>query len=91
MTTFFEMIYQCKIEPTGEILNKIIEFPIPIKSTEKITYMKEREMSIKFSESQLKKFLNDYDNYCMIINAMQEHPHVKSEVEKLIILVKLIS
>lgn len=89
--SLLELMYRCKIEPTGEILTRIENFPLPMDPTIPVKYKKEREIAIKFPETELRNFLRDYDNYCELLNAVNEHPQVKSEMEKLIILVRLLN
>ena len=90
-TTLLNEMYRCKIEPTGEILTHIQEFTIPIDPKESIKYSKEREFAIKMPENELKQFLHDFDNWAEMLNVCREHPHIQSEYQKLMMLVKLLS
>lgn len=89
--TMLDKMYRCKIEPTGEILQRIVEFKLPMDPHEKIQYSREREMSIKFPESDLKQFLHDFDNWAEMLSVCREHPQVQSEYQRLMMLVKLLS
>lgn len=89
--TILTDMYRCKIEDTGEVLTRIIDFTLPIDPTEKIQYSKEKEIAIKFPERDLKQFLHDFDNWALLLQACREHPHIQSEYQKLMILVKLLT
>ena len=89
--TMLDKMYRCKIEPTGEILTRIVEFKLPMNPQEKIQYTTEREMCIKFPENDLKQFLSDFENWAEMLQAVREHPQLNSEYQKLMIMVKLLS
>ena len=89
--TMLDKMYRCKIEPTGEILTRIVEFKLPMDVKEKIQYSKEREMCIKFPETDLKQFLHDFENWALMLQACSEHPQLQSEYQKLMMLVKILT
>lgn len=89
--TMLDKMYRCKIEPTGEILQRIVEFKLPMDPYEKIQYSREREMCIKFPETDLKQFLNDFEDWATVLQAVREHPQLQSEYQKLMIMVKLLT
>lgn len=89
--TMLDKMYRCKIEPTGEILQRIVEFKLPMDPYEKIKYSREREMCIKFPESDLLQFLNDFEDWATVLQAVRENPHLESEYQKLMIMVKLLT
>jgi hypothetical protein len=89
--TMLEQMYRCKIEPTGEILQRIQEFKLPMNPHETITYSREREMAILMPEPELKQFLHDFDNWAEMLQVCKEHPHIQTEYQQLMVLVKLLS
>jgi hypothetical protein len=89
--TMLDKMYRCKIEPTGEVLQRIVEFKLPMDPAEKIRYSREREMCIKFPETDLKQFLHDFENWALMLQACSEHPQLQSEYQKLMMLVKILT
>lgn len=89
--TMLPNMYRCVIEPTGETITRIVEFQLPMNPKSRIEYTVEREICVKFPESDFKQFINDFDNWCEMLQVKQEHPHIESDYQKLLILVKLLS
>lgn len=89
--TMLEQMYRCKIEPTGEILKRIVEINIPMGQINDVKYSSEREIAIKFPENDLKQFLHDFDNWAEMLQVCKEHPHIQTEYQQLMVLVKLLS
>lgn len=84
-------MYRCKIEPTGETLKHITEITVPMGRDNDIKYNIEREIAVKFPENELRQFLHDFDNWAEMLYVCREHPHVQTEYQKLMMLVKLLS
>lgn len=89
--TMLEEMYRCKIEPTGETLKRIIEINIPMGQIDDVKYSIEEEYAIKFPENDLKQFLHDFENWAEMLSVCREHPHIQTEYQKLMVLVKLLS
>lgn len=88
--TLLTEFYRCKIEDTNEVLHTIKEFTLPIDVLKSIEYNTEREIAIKFPESELVRFLNDLESYLAILGLINQHPHLKTEYEKLLIMAALL-
>lgn len=89
--TTLPKLYRCRIQPTGEILKRITHIHIPMGQLEDVTYAHEREMSILMPEPELKQFLSDFENWAEMLSVCREHPHIQSEYQKLMVLVKLLN
>jgi hypothetical protein len=89
--TMLPNMYRCKIEPTGETLTRIVEFELPMNPKARIEYTQEREICVKFPESDFKQFIHDFDNWCEMLQVAKDHPHIQTDYQQLMILVKLLS
>ena len=61
--TTLTKIYRCSIEDTGNDIRIFKPFSIPMLPDEPIVYTTEPEIAIKFSESSMKDFLRDYEQW----------------------------
>ena len=89
--TTLPKLYRCRIQPTGEILKRITHIHVPMGQIEDVKYAQEREMSILMPEPELRQFLSDFENWAEMLQVCKDNPHIQTEYQKLMVLVKLLS
>lgn len=88
----FEALYQCRIEPTGEIIYKAPDVRVPhtpLTLMEKILMEKEREIAIRMPESEYNKFLQNWNQYMDIMLTINKHPHLRDEYHRLLVVINM--
>ena len=88
--TTLTKIYRCSIEDTGNDIRIFKPFSIPMLPDEPIVYTTEPEIAIKFSESSMKDFLRDYEQWMDVLSVSIENPMIAEQYERFLVLVGLL-
>lgn len=89
----FTFMYKAKIAPTGNDIAKLadttfVSYSADPMSSVHLDILREKEIAIKFSESDYNRFINGYENYLTLIYGMKD-PIARDMFEKLMLYLTL--
>lgn len=86
----FSDLYQGKVEYTGQKINKLDPFSLPMNPSHPILYKEIDEIAIKMPRDEFERFLENWNQYIDLMYVAKYNHMIGEEYHKLLMLVQLL-
>lgn len=92
----FKLLYNCRIEDTGQKLHKVPNTSFPMMPPHHlppeivVQYPSEPIVAIKMPYSEYERFLQNWNQYMDVMQVSMNNPMVREEYHRLLMLVNLL-